>query len=65
MGPGVLGCAAAARARHRQLRQRDGGERLRPGQGVVREAKYARLAKIKAQYDPGNVFHRNMNILPG
>jgi FAD/FMN-containing dehydrogenase len=39
----------------------EGEDRLRAGFG---EENYRRLAQVKAQYDPDNVFHRNHNIKP-
>ena len=39
----------------------DDQDRMRASYG---EARLERLARIKGRYDPGNAFHRNVNIKP-
>jgi FAD/FMN-containing dehydrogenase len=38
----------------------EGEDRVRASYG----ANYDRLAQVKAEYDPGNLFHVNQNIKP-
>src|SRR5438128_940435 len=50
----------AVGASYVNMMMEEGEERIRAAYGT----NYDRLARIKAEYDPGNVFHVNQNIKP-
>ena len=64
----VLCFAAAARLAEISLRGNYANEQADFGNDIARQAygenKYARLAELKARFDPDNLFRLNQNIEP-
>ena len=63
LGQGQLRCLAPYTAAGRHVNYLGDDE---PGNPVAAAygPNYPRLQKIKAKYDPRNIFHMNLNILP-